>query len=405
MLRYRKGCGGLFVVFQVFGAAWPHGIIPGLVSASIGLFLSSQPDANRLIPHDDHFMVNHYPFQLFAYLLGFFMVFRMNYSYRRYWHAVEAVYVMGSRWLTCACLATAADALPGGAYLVPSAHCSFFADLVHLFSLLHALALTHLRQERGTLNLEDAPWQADQWLQLEAPQLSSPGSHKLKVLGRVSPEELRVLWADATGRQLPADARVSMVISWLMRRMVARTKNDSTGDMAKTSAPILSRLYALLSDGALAFAQAKEVAEVPFPFPYHNLKEAFLWIYGLTVPVVVNAKANGAVLRFVLNFIAVWAYFALSKVGDQLEDPYLPRDPNELPLSQLHDEYNMQLLCFGTAPQPGSVDGSPPLTAPVDAEGAQSVLADSAPPTGCPCGHWWRSQSVTRPTECAGGCW
>jgi len=396
MLDFRKGYAGIFVILRIRGTAWPYGILPGLISASIGLALSLQAEANETIAEDDDFLVNHYPFQLFAYLVGFFMVFRTNFTYRRYWFALDAVQVMGARWLACACLAAAADS-PGAAdaslpYLAQSAamrphggeassearkdkakdgpsHTEFFEEVAHLFSLLHALALQHLRMEPVLSHLEDSSWDDGEWLRLfDGATALSPAEHcvdygskelcedmaaklKLKVLGKLSKQELRMLSLDSAGHQLPGDVRVSMVISWIMRRLIARLKHEPAGDMARTSPPILSRLFALISDGALAFSQAKKVAEVPFPFPYHNLKEAFLWIYVVTVPVIVNAKTNHIVFRFVVNFMVVWAYFALSKVGDGLEDPYYPHDPNDLPLTSLHHGYNVQLLSYGMAPQ------------------------------------------------------
>mmetsp|Transcript_58751 Transcript_58751/g.141830 ORF Transcript_58751/g.141830 Transcript_58751/m.141830 type:complete len:166 (-) Transcript_58751:74-571(-) len=163
MLDFRKGYFGLPVALRVSGTAWPYGILPGLISASIGLALSFQAEVNDVISRDEEFLVNHYPFQLFAYIVGFFVVFRTNFTYRRYWTAVEAVQVMSARWLAGACLATAADS-PGAPdaslpYLAQSAmrrphgeapeakgeggpsHPGFYADVAHLFSLLHALAL------------------------------------------------------------------------------------------------------------------------------------------------------------------------------------------------------------------------------------------------------------------------
>merc|ERR1719160_398555 len=56
--------------------------------------------------------------------------------------------------------------------------------------------------------------------------------------------------------------------------------------------------------------------------------------------------------RVVLSFVTVFAYHALSAVGDILEDPYTPYDPNELPLPEIQDTINTRLLMFGMVPAP-----------------------------------------------------
>merc|ERR1712217_704462 len=118
-----------------------------------------------------------------------------------------------------------------------------------------------------------------------------------------------------------------------------------------TAPPILSRMVQVISDGNLAFSQAAKVAETPFPFPYHNIISIFLWMLALFVPFVINAKVMTPSARFVINFIAVWAYFSLAEVGDNLEDPFLPYDPNDLPLAAIHHSFNARLLALGIIPR------------------------------------------------------
>lgn len=134
-----------------------------------------------------------------------------------------------------------------------------------------------------------------------------------------------------------------------MRRLISRQKHEPA-EMGKTSPPILSRLYQVISDGHLAFSQACKTAETQFPFPYHNLIRVFLCLFLLTVPFVINAKILHIPARFVLNFITVGAYFALCQVGDNLEDPFMPYDPNELPLVAIQHQYNAKLLSLGIVP-------------------------------------------------------
>eukprot|EP00747_Dinoflagellata_sp_TGD_P197282 gnl/TRDRNA2_/TRDRNA2_68475_c0_seq1.p1 gnl/TRDRNA2_/TRDRNA2_68475_c0~~gnl/TRDRNA2_/TRDRNA2_68475_c0_seq1.p1 ORF type:complete len:399 (+),score=68.38 gnl/TRDRNA2_/TRDRNA2_68475_c0_seq1:167-1363(+) len=398
MIHYNKGYAGLALVFRLVGTTWPHGIVPGMLSASIGLVLSLLEDVNEVISDEDRFVKNPYPFQLFAYLVGFVLVFRTNFGYQRYWEALDAVQRMGAKWLDGACMAIAFDA-PGdlsqpmlrssvkpppdggagaSAENKPAGvdHSVFFIEVVHLFSMMHALALQHLRWDPDLGNLEqDSDKAAPRMTRIGiAPQSSAQMSKKmlttfsmkdvselnatmkLKVLGKITDEELEMLWHAPNGEELATMARVTMVECWIMRRLIARQKFEPMGDSGKTSPPILSRLYQVISDGHLGFSQACKAAEVPFPFPYQNIIKIFLWMFTLTAPFVINSKILNVPARFVVNFIAIWAYFALAEVGDNLEDPYLAYDPNELPLSAIQHSFNARLLSFGVVPEYGERD-------------------------------------------------
>lgn len=389
MITYRKGCNGIPLLFRFVGTAWPAGIVPGLVSACIGTVLGQVHDVDVVVSDPTKFMDNHYPFQLFAYLVGFVMVFRTNFAYQRYWEALDAVLRMGSKWLDGACMAVAFDA-PGdmeNPYLVGNRHRlerpeeskpgplhdAFFIEIVHLFSLLHALALLHLRCDPDLTNLEHMDeYRMTQHSPPPPASVLSPKNgvggiahfnestvakqnqvRKIRILGKLLHEERLVLDRNSQGVPVPTVARVSMALSWVMRRLIARQKYEPIGDMCKTSPPILSRLYQVLSDGHLAFSQAAKVADTPFPFPYHNLIRVLLWMYAFSVPFVINAKVLHHVARFIINFMAVWAYFALCEVGDNLEDPFLPYDPNELPLQAIQHSFNSQLLSLCVVPGTG----------------------------------------------------
>jgi len=399
MITYRKGWAGLGLACQVVGTAWPLGIVPGLMSCAVGIVLMVIPELEEFISDDERFLKNHYPFQLFSYLVGFFMVFRTNFAYRRYWLSLDAVQRMSAKWLDGALMCVAFDAhgstdLPylqaavggeSGAKATDSAdaasgpagmsHSEFFTQVCHLFSLLHALALQHFRGDKNLENLQEICTDGAQ------PRISLVGrgdghlsqkwrpgfsfsersldekfrAMKLNVIGSLSKDEEQALLADSRGRPLLGEARVTMVCGWVTRRMIARQKHEPMGDMCKTAAPVLARIYQVLSDGMLAFSQASMTATIPFPFPYHNLTQTFLWIYAFTVPFVVNAKIEHPVLRVVINFFAVWAYFALAAVGDNLEDPYLPYDPNDLPLTVMQHQFNAQLVTFGVVPEKSSL--------------------------------------------------
>mmetsp|Transcript_38900 Transcript_38900/g.121539 ORF Transcript_38900/g.121539 Transcript_38900/m.121539 type:complete len:417 (+) Transcript_38900:172-1422(+) len=393
MLVYKKGYLGIFLLFRLSGTAWPHGVMPGLISATVGLMLGLLKKVDVVLTDDTQFLVNPYPYQLFTYIVGFILVFRTNFGYARYWDGLDAVQRMGAKWLDGACMAIAFDAQadPFSQFLQSSIvsasyretstssldkktaqnqgpdHAHFFEEVLHLFSLIHALAFQHLRCCPDLNDLQQIPVPRRVSIGELKPTKTSSSSNlicnfsakdrsqqsvplKLPVLGGVTPEEFDVLEADSDGNIRSSLARIAMVESWIMRRLTARQKHEPAGDMGKTSAPILSRMVQVLSDGHLAFSQAAKVAEAPFPFPYHNILSIFLWMFACFTPFMVNANLINIPARFVVNFIAVWAYFSLSEVGDNLEDPYLAYDPNDLPLEALHQSFNARLMAFGVVP-------------------------------------------------------
>mmetsp|Transcript_58943 Transcript_58943/g.133098 ORF Transcript_58943/g.133098 Transcript_58943/m.133098 type:complete len:479 (-) Transcript_58943:72-1508(-) len=388
MIIYGKSCNGLLTLFRYSGTSWPSGVLPGLFAAGIGVCLGRLEDVDTVVSSEEDFLDHPYPFALFVVMLSFLIVFRSNSCYGRYWAALGDTYGMGSKWFDAACMTIAFDAHgdvshpflksydepdpPGPRAGEPPEE--FFYTIAHLFSLMHALALQHLRDDPDLSNLEmegvaemevmtarlsnigPVPPSSDELVKGPLGRRAHYskdrlkryiGLRKLPVIGRLSQQEL-----DEVVRVGSTAARVSLVESWIMRRLIARQKHEPAGDMISTSPPILSRLFQNISDGHLRFHQACKTAEVPFPFPYQNLLRLFLWIYTFLVPVAVNAKVVPHSARFVATFLGVWSFFALCDVGDNLEDPFLPYDPNELPLQEIQHSFNGRLLATRVLPKP-----------------------------------------------------
>eukprot|EP00405_Crypthecodinium_cohnii_P023733 CAMPEP_0206488744 /NCGR_PEP_ID=MMETSP0324_2-20121206/42645_1 /ASSEMBLY_ACC=CAM_ASM_000836 /TAXON_ID=2866 /ORGANISM="Crypthecodinium cohnii, Strain Seligo" /LENGTH=480 /DNA_ID=CAMNT_0053967927 /DNA_START=296 /DNA_END=1735 /DNA_ORIENTATION=- len=306
---------------------------------------------------------------------------------------------MGSKWLDGACMAVTFDAPgtvktpylegvvggwePGNRAAKPTengaeSHEDFAMGMLHLFSLLHALALQHVRGDSELENLQsfeihrdtsecaisnppsavfrDLPERPRTFVSTTIP----PGwtRHKfdkvyritrLEIIGKLTPQERLALENDQNGRPIPTDARVTMVEGWIMRRLIARQKHEKS-DSTITSPPILSRLYQVISDGCIGFGQASKFTDTPFPFPYHNLMQVFLWVYVFSVPFLVNAWVKALEMRCTMSFLAVWCYFSLHQVGNNLEDPFLPYDHNDLALQTIQHSYNAKLLSFAPVP-------------------------------------------------------
>lgn len=427
MILYSKAWGGVPILFQFRGTAWPYAILPALMSTALGLILGLIADFNDLVEEKEEFMVHPYPFQLYAFIVGFLIVFRTNFAYQRYWEGRSTIAQMDGKWLDGACMAITFDATGDSStpYLDgiksrPSvtqkptkngspSHEHFYEEITHLFSLMHALAMQHLRQDSDLDNLKGFILQGKRVTALpDAPIVSGSDPHirkmhsrgggltakkdlhseifkhqKFDVIGNITRGEKAALETDAQGKGIPTGARVAMVEGWIMRRLIARQKHEGC-DMEKTSPPILSRLYQVVSDGALGFSHACKLVDTPFPFPYQNIIQLFLWVYCLVVPFVMNAWLRNWYLRAILTFLATWSYYAMHHVGSNLEDPYIPYDPNELALPHIQHEFNAKLLAFGSVPVEDSIvpaSSEPTITAVEPKVTAVEPKAAAAAPT------------------------
>ena len=114
----------------------------------------------------NHIFAHPYPYTVFANLVGFTLVFRTNIACTRYWEGISAVRQMSSKWgdaafhvlsMDCIDKAQAAGAPPPGAHTLASTRGLYRAAVCHRFSLLHGLAIAHLRREIKLRDFAPAP--------------------------------------------------------------------------------------------------------------------------------------------------------------------------------------------------------------------------------------------------------
>ena len=214
MLWYRKSWLGASMLFRCFGSTLPESVLPAAASAILASLMEFLVPAETL----DTAFLHPYPFQVFSYIVAFALVFRTNVANTRYWEARTQVGTMGSKWGDSAALAlsfeevaihkarTQIDArlvvceaaareaavreaggeAPGGTYeaaqdgkeghptpTVAAAQAAVEeaaaqaaaahgpaarraqAELLHRYSLIHALALQYLRRDNDIANLCD----------------------------------------------------------------------------------------------------------------------------------------------------------------------------------------------------------------------------------------------------------
>ena len=112
------------------------------------------------------------------------------------------------------------------------------------------------------------------------------------------------------------------------------------------SAPEVSRIWQVMTDGTLGYMQARKIVDTPFPFPHAQLIVMALVLFAFFCPCIMVAYLSEIWLVVSLNFITTWIYFGVNEVSRELEDPFT-YDPNDLPLTRIMFEFNERLLaCY-----------------------------------------------------------
>ena len=161
MIHYAKRYWGLPLAFRWFGSPFPRTIPFAALSVAITTLLQLADDWKATIV--DAFG-HPYPFQVYAFVIGFLVVLRTNHALARFMEARGAVEQMQSKWADAVLMLQAFDGVAGGVKSWDSgrrygAHApsdgtdAFVARIVHLLSLLHALALQQLRGDEDMRNL------------------------------------------------------------------------------------------------------------------------------------------------------------------------------------------------------------------------------------------------------------
>lgn len=363
MRDYTKGFGGLNLLLELQGSAFPRalpfGIVAAIYSALVEVFAPGV--AAALFEHT-------YPYHVIAFITGFGLIFRLNFSYQRYWESRSCMQNCAAKWGDGALQVLAFDEAAEGEAAVSGP--AFRRWAVHLFSLLHAAAMHTLTHDAALDNLVATPLHADDasaasgaasQAAVEVSTVALPSrlgalralrrsssarhqaaynaAHQIDVMGGVSDVELSLLSSSAE--------RVHLVNGWLLRSLVVRRKE---GGLA-TDGPVVSRIYQVLSDGMMWYLGALKIRDTPFPFPYAQLNATFCLINLCIFPLVACAKIESAPMAATVSGCAVTMMYTINEVARELEDPcsagIAGSGANTLPVSLMQGAYNDRLVsCY-----------------------------------------------------------
>mmetsp|Transcript_49814 Transcript_49814/g.107885 ORF Transcript_49814/g.107885 Transcript_49814/m.107885 type:complete len:575 (-) Transcript_49814:75-1799(-) len=354
----------LSYLFRCGGSALPRAVLPSLLSAGLAIIYQ------ELIPEEwlSDLLIHPYPYQVFAYVAAFALVFRTNISYQRFWESRTQCALMSSKWADAALECLTFDQVQkrqqprpvddnGHAIPLTDAEIEkradtirqrrlFQATIVHRFSLLHAIAIQVLRRDKTLTNLQPALGRnntvASRFSEVRARKTEVHQARKkanmhppLRVLGGLS--------ARQASRLEPVYDRVGALLTLILETISQRRVD---GGLAGVEAPGLSRVYQVLSEGTNGFAQARKITHNPFPFAYSQVVTASLYILLITFPLIADAKIgrdnDTKWFAPVLSFITAIFYLGLHEVSIELEEPFRP--PGDFPLVILQDDFNERLL-------------------------------------------------------------
>lgn len=265
----------------------------------------------------------------------------------------------------------------------------FLEEMVHLYSLLNAVALASLRhdvegcpsplseyQEGKPLppfnsefygeEAQDTPMQNivcrqsyDQLWNLiyflagldRSPKQKTlyNAARPFSVLGGVSEAEAKRLQL-ARGTM----AQIALCQLWLKEFIAREYLHGSTGDVAP---PIVGRVFHFMTDAMAAYHQCRKVAYIPFPFVHEQLTRFFTVVVIFGFPLLYVSFVNTKFMALLLNFVTLLCFQGIYEVARELSNPY-DAVPNDLPLNRFHEEFNecLRTLLTGFHPDSKSKD-------------------------------------------------
>jgi predicted membrane chloride channel (bestrophin family) len=219
----------------------------------------------------------------------------------------------------------------------------FLQELAHLASLLNAVALSTLRNDiegvESPLGLYEP---GSQWPPVDPGQIAdfhdtklegvwqallyfmgkgrSPedrtkynASRPLPVLGGVSDAEIHMLQM-ARGPL----AKTQLCWSWLSEFMNRASIEGSLGPCGQA---LISRTNQFLSDGMMAYSDARKVMFIPFPFPHSQHSSLFVNIMIFIIPLMMDQYTGDAWLGCMLTFLSVMCLSGIHEVARELGEP------------------------------------------------------------------------------------
>eukprot|EP00929_Paragymnodinium_shiwhaense_P115912 TRINITY_DN8507_c0_g4_i1.p1 TRINITY_DN8507_c0_g4~~TRINITY_DN8507_c0_g4_i1.p1 ORF type:complete len:493 (-),score=48.34 TRINITY_DN8507_c0_g4_i1:596-2074(-) len=317
MIDYEFGAWGVGLICKQHGSVFPRALVWATTSALLtaGWCLFFRWSWGGLEHYPD---VGGTAFTIvwggYTFTVGFLLVFRTQIAFSRFWEGATALWAVKGVWVNVVSnLLAFTTADPTKKHEAEA----FQHFLVRLMSMLFSVSLESISTV-GT----------------EFPTLGQDG---------IDQEHLDYLEN--------VHDKVEVVLNWVQRLIVKHHRNGALS----IEPPILSRVFQELGNGIRELQSAHRIQTCPFPFPYAQAISLFLMTNWVLLPIIAGFFIPQAFSAAAMSFCTLFALAGINYIAAELEMPF-GRDPNDLPLHDLQDDFNacMRMLMHPmTKSQPG----------------------------------------------------
>lgn len=307
MIDYDPGRWGVGFIWQRRGSVLLKTMVwavPSAVMSYVVCFLLYDPqspiDADEVQPENIAQV-----YSVFFGFLSFFIVFRTNQAYARYWDGAKLLRQARADWLSAS---SAVIAFCSSDDAQRDEVERFQHLLVRLMSML---VCTSLQAVSNT----DA---------LVMPVISLDG---------MEARSLEFLQSKVERGQ-----KCEIILQWI-QRLVAETSKTPALPIAP---PILTRFFQELTNGVVLANEARNLSDLPFPFPYAQMMTVLLIIHILLTPVVMAMIMQNGPWAMLFTVISVLVLWGTNYIAIEIEYPF-GTDENHLPLANIQEDVNASL--------------------------------------------------------------
>lgn len=311
MIRYSQQYFGCSVLCRFRGSVFLR-VLPVTLPATlaaVGLcifWIEREKIDNGLLPEPGSWTPSGFNLVYGGYtsVLAFMIVFRSNYSYTRYWEGAQCISKTRTVWLNAVSnLLAFCDR--ENVSQKPKVQ-EFQQMLVKLMSMLFCESL------RGCMQV---------------------GEDTLKTLATEGIEETSLHFVDN------CSGKATVILQWI-QHLIIEADNEN---IIKIKAPILSRVFQELSNGAVNMSQAQNIADVQFPFPYTQLITMLLFFHTLMTPSLAAIVIPHPVWCGIITFMVLQSVWCLQAIAQEIDEPF-GHDANDLPVEEYMSDFNAHLL-------------------------------------------------------------
>jgi len=310
MIDYHPGTFAVSFVWRLHGSVFPRALFWAIPSAALAYgvaYLRNKSDGDHRdfeIPESGIGTLATL-WTTYSATLGFLLVFRTQQAYGRYIEGASLLRDMRSEWLNAV---SSLNAFSSRAKVMRPQVERFRHHLVRLVSLMCCCTLQ---------SMADTEYDCLPVIDLEGLDMSSIAFLQSKV---------------------SKSQRSEIVMQWIQRLVI----EQSDIGVINVPAPILTPFFQEMARGAVAAAEARNLTDIPFPFPYAQMLTVMLMIHAFFSPVICTAILQNEIWACTFTFMSVLAFWGTNYIAVELESPF-GDDANDLPLVNIQQDMNTSL--------------------------------------------------------------